>query len=97
MIILLYRVALLADLAGIAAFILAYTKLAPWWKDPIGRTIVIKDILLFLVMIPTMLSLFLSFNRLTSQIAAWVDLALLGAIGPVMLWRIWVFWKARQR
>lgn len=97
MIALLYKIVLTSNVAAILAFIVAYTRMAPWWRDPIGRTIVIKDALLVLVLIPSVLSLFLNFNRVTSQIAAWGDLVLLGLITPVMLWRIQVFRQARDK
>lgn len=91
LIILLLKVILIFNIAAIASFIAQYTALAPWWRNSIGRTLVVKDILLSLALVPSLLSLFLSFNRLTSHIAAWVDVVLLGAIGPVMVWRMAVF------
>jgi hypothetical protein len=94
--ILLYQFVLIIDIASIAAFIITYTKLAPWWKNPIGRTIVVKDLLLILILAPSVLSLFFSFNRLTSHVASWIDLILLGSLAPVMLWRIAV-WERIHR
>jgi len=91
LIVLLLKIILIADVVAIAAFIGEYWRLAPWWRDPIGRTIVTKDILLLLALIPSVLSLFLKFSRLTSHIAAWLDVVVLGAMGPVMVWRI-VVW-----
>lgn len=95
LIILLLRIILIADVICIAAFIADYTRMAPWWRNPIGRTIVIKDILLILVLIPSILALFFTFDRFTSYVAAWVDVALLGALIPVMLWRIAVWRRVK--
>lgn len=91
-IILLLKIVLVADVLSIAAFIAVYQRLAPWWKNPIGRTIVIKDILLLMVLLPSVLSLFLQFNRLTSHIAAWLDIGLFALLAPVMVWRcaVWI-------
>lgn len=97
MIILLYRVVLISNVISILSFILYYSKKAPWWNNSIGRTIVAKDMLLLLASVPPVLSLFFSFNRLTSQVAAWVDLVFLGLIAPVMVWRILVFRKASKK
>lgn len=89
---LLLKIILITDVISIFAFIADYWRLAPWWRDPIGRTIVTKDMLLLLALIPSVLSLFFKFTRVGSHIAAWVDVVLLGAMGPVMLWRI-VIWQ----
>ena len=45
-----------------------------------GRTIVIKDFLLLVALIPSVLSLFVELNRLTSHVAAWLDVAAFGRI-----------------
>jgi hypothetical protein len=89
--ILLFKIVLVADVLAILAFILDYSRLAPWYRNPIGRTIVTKDILLLVILIPGVLSLFFEFNRLTSRIAAWIDLVAFALIAPVMVWRIVVF------
>ena len=88
---LLFKVVLVADLAALALFVADYTRLASWWSNPIGRTLVIKDLLLGAALTPSVLSLFWHFNRLTSRIAAWVDIALFAGIAIVMVWRTVVF------
>ena len=92
LIILLFRIAELFAIASIVIFVAVYWRLAPWWRNPIGRTIVIKDLALLLALIPGVLSLFLDFNRLSSRVAAWFDLACLTSIGVIMLWRtvVWI-------
>lgn len=91
LILLLFKIVLIADLIALAAFTADYTRLAKWWRNPIGRTIVIKDLILGAALTPTALSLFWKFNRLTSRIAAWVDVALFALIAVVVAWRIVVF------
>jgi hypothetical protein len=92
LLLLLFKITLMADLAGIIAFIVIYSVVAPWWSNVIGRTIVAKDILLGLALTPSILSLFFHFNRLSSVIAGWVDLGLFAGIAVVMIWRcvIWL-------
>lgn len=97
LILLVSKGVLLADLTSIIVFIATYTKLAPWWSSQIGRTIVIKDILLVLILIPSILSLFFSFNRFTSHIAAWINIVLLAALVPIMLWRTQVWVKLKNQ
>jgi hypothetical protein len=95
---LLYRIVLIADVAALGAFVAEYTWRANWWSNPIGRTIVIKSGLLAAVLIPSILALFFNFSRLTSIVAAWIDLVLFALIAVVMVWRIIVFERIhRQR
>ena len=96
-IILAFKIALIADVAAVLAFIADYTRLAAWWLNPFGRTFVIKDFLLVLAFTPSIMSLFFKFNRLTSVIAAWFDVAIFAGIAVVMVWRIVVFERAHPR
>ena len=91
-ILLLFKIVLIADVVAIAGFVVQYWRLAPWWRNPIGRTIVTKDILLGCCLIPSIMSLFFHFSRLTSHVAAWIDVALFGLIAPVMIWRV-IVWE----
>lgn len=84
----LFKVDLIADIVAVVLFTVVYSLLAPWWRNPIGRTLVVMDILVGAAVCPSVLSLFWSFNRLTSLIAAWADVAVFGAIALVILARI---------
>jgi len=90
--VLLFKIGAVAGFASIIAWIVVYTRLAKWWESPIGRTLVVKSLLLAGLLIPTILSLFFHFNRLTSYVAGWVDAVLICAIAPVMIWRtaVWL-------
>ena len=91
-IILCFKIVSIAAVCSLIAWIAVYTRLAAWWRDPIGQTLVAKTALIAALLIPTILSLFFHFNRLTSHIAAWVDVVLIGLVSPVMIWRtaVWV-------
>jgi len=89
--ILALKVVLIADVLAVLAFIGDYSRLAKWWSNPIGRTIVIKDFLLVLAFLPSILSLFFRFSRLSSMAAAWFDIAIFSGIAIVMVWRVVVF------
>jgi len=87
-IVLAFKIVLLGDVLAVLAFIADYTRLAKWWSNPVGRTIVIKDLLLVLAFVPSIMSLFFRFSRFSSIVAAWFDIAIFAGIAAVMLWRI---------
>jgi hypothetical protein len=93
---LLFKVVLISGALSVLLFVAVYTWYAPWWRDEIGRTIVVKDILIAIMLVPTILSLFFEFTRLSSRVAAWVDIGLFGLLTPVMLWRC-VVWRRIHR
>lgn len=95
-IVLAFKVVEVASVITISAFIVCYSRWAAWLRNPIGRTIVLKDIALILVLIPSILSIFFSFNRLTSHIAAWFDVGSFALVPVIMCWRIAVFRRIRK-
>jgi hypothetical protein len=95
-ILLAFKVVEIASVVTIVVFIACYSVWAKWRSNAIGRTIVYKDIALILVLLPSILSIFINFNRLTSHIAAWFDVASFAAVPVVMVWRILVFRKIHQ-
>ena len=95
-ILLAFKVAEIASVVTIVAFILCYSRWANWRSNAIGRTIVFKDIALILVLIPSILSIFINFNRLTSHIAAWFDVGSFALVPVIMVWRIVVFGKIHR-
>jgi hypothetical protein len=99
LLILLLKVVLVSGALSVAAFVAVYHYLTRGavWRDEVGQTIITKDLLLFACLLPSILSLFLSFNRLTSHIAAWTDIALFGLLTPVTLWRIAVWRRIHSR
>ena len=97
-ILLAFKVVEIASVVTIAAFVGCYTwwTRAKCWKNPIGQTIIFKDIALVLVLLPSILSIFLHFNRVTSHIAAWFDVAAFGAVPVIMTWRV-IAWRKIHR
>lgn len=94
-IVLLLKIGLISGFASIALWVAVYTGLARWWKNPLGRTLVIEAGLIAGLFVPQIMSLFFNLNRLDSRIAAWADVALIGLVTPVMLWRT-VVWLRMQ-
>ena len=87
-IILALKVVLVAIVVTALAFVGVYTYLAKWWDNEIGKTLVILDLLIAAGFIPSLMSLFLDFNRLTSTIAAWIDIGIWAAVAAVLALRI---------
>lgn len=88
LIIQLFKGVLVADELAVLLFIAVYSVLSPWWLDPIGRTVVLLDALIGVALLPSVLSLFWHFNRLTSLVSAWCDVSAFAAIALVLLLRI---------
>jgi hypothetical protein len=42
-------------------------------------------------------SVFFQFSRLTSEVAAWTEIGMLGGVSLAMAWRTWVFEKVHKR
>ena len=95
-IILAFKVVEVASVVAIAAFVACYSRWAAWARNPIGRTIVYKDLALILVLVPSILSIFWHWNRLTSHIAAWFDVGAFALVPILMCWRIVVFRKIHE-
>lgn len=95
-ILLCLKIVEIASVVTICAFIVCYSRWADWIRNPIGRTIVLKDFALILVLIPSLLSIFWHFNRLTSHIAAWFDIGSFALVPVLMVWRIFVFRKIHR-
>lgn len=98
LIILLLKAGLISGLASLLAWVLDYTRLTRGaaWRNPIGRTLLAKTTLIAALFVPQILSLFFRLNRLDSRIAAWTDVALIGLVTPVMLWRTAVFERVHR-
>lgn len=89
---LLLKIFLITGFVANAAWVALYSRLARWWGNPVGRTLVIEAALIGVLLVPTTMSLFFNLNRLTSEVTAWIDVGLIGLITPVMGWRcvVWL-------
>lgn len=92
------KIVLPADIASIAVFAARYHRLTGggWRKDPIGVTLMAKDLLLLGMVAITAASVFLDFNRLDSRAAAWIQITLLALLSAVMAWRTIVFQREKD-
>jgi len=84
---------------AVAQWVAVYTVLEPWWRHPIGRSLV--TLAAFATVTPALfiLSLLFDLNRATSQLLAWIEIVLLFAYLPALGWRslIWIRTARRAR
>lgn len=71
---------------------LQYTLTAPWWRDPVGRTIIAKDAALLVLLVPNCLSIFWR-HYLPPLVIPWTDAASLILVTAAMLWRAVVWFR----
>lgn len=88
LIILLLRIGLISGVAAITAWIAVYSRLAYWWRNSVGRTMVIEAVLVAVLFVPQLLSLF---SRIDPLVVEWTDVALIGLMTPAFAWRTVVF------
>ena len=87
--VLLLKIGLIGGFAALLGWVTVYHVLTGggWRHNPLGRTLVVKSLLIAGLFVPTTLSLFFHLTRNGSRIAGWADVALIGAVAPVMWWR----------
>lgn len=97
-IVLLLKIGLVSGGVILVAWVAVYSKLTKGeaWRNPIGLSLIIEALLVAGLFVPQILSLFFNLNRLDSRIAAWADVALIGLVTPVMIWRT-VAWLRLDR
>ena len=93
LIILCLKIGVISGFVSLVTWVAVYSYLAQWWHHPLGRTLVVKSLLIAALLVPTALALFLHLSGRGSRIVAWADVVLIGAIAPTMTWRIWVWLK----
>ena len=95
-IVLLLKVFCITGFSSLTGWVIQYSRYTAAWRNPIGRTLMAKSLIIATLLVPTTLSLFFHLNRGDSLIVAWIDTALIGMITPVMAWRMIVWRKVRK-
>ena len=83
-----------AATAAIFAWVAQYTLSSPWWRDPIGRTIAVKDLFLLGFLVPSCLN-FLWPGLISVTDLVFFDIALLAGMTLVMLWRCVIWYRLK--
>ena len=97
LIILMLKIFCITGFLSLAGWVAQYSRYAAAWRNPIGRSLMAKTLLIAALLVPTTLSLFFSLNRFTSLVVGWVDVVLIGLITPVMWWRIGVWYRIHSK
>ena len=96
LLVLVLKIGLISGFLSLIGWIAVYTWLAPWWRNPVGRTLVSKTALIAALFVPSILSLFFDLNRSDSILVGWIDAALIWLVTPVMIWRIAVWLRLHK-
>lgn len=85
-----------AFFAGIG-FILVYTVLAPWWRYPVGRTVVALDSALVAITLPQTLHALFGIHVVTNVNWAWFTVITFALVPITIIWRTAVFVQVQRR
>jgi hypothetical protein len=89
-VILLSRIFLSTSLAGCLAWVVDYTR-QRGWHNVAGQNLLTKTTILALLLLIGLLTSLFRFSHDVEVVLSWAYVVLLAAIGPVMVWRMWVF------
>ena len=87
--------ATIAATLAIFLFVLQYTLTSPWWRDQVGTTIVVKDLALLAILVPSC-AVLIWHSLLTVRQSAWISLIVLSLMTLVMLWRCVVWYRVSK-
>lgn len=90
------RVVSVATLVLSLVFIVQYTVYSPWWRDQVGRTIVIEAAGIFLAVLFPTVEEFVTPTRTEQEVISWVSIGTVACIAVTLLWRIIVWHRIRN-
>jgi hypothetical protein len=88
-------VVLVAFLASLA-FVVVYSLMAPWWRSPIGRALIMLDASLALTLAPSVLHHLTGISIIASTGFAWYYLVTLTMVAASTIWRTWIIYRAQR-
>jgi hypothetical protein len=75
-------------------FIAVVSLFWPWWKTQLGWTFAAKSAALALATLPAMVHVWV--GGATPAWLAWLGVAALWAVPPILVWRAWVLWRVQR-
>jgi hypothetical protein len=85
----------IASTVSVLLFVLQYTFTSPWWDDPLGFTVVAKDLALLILLVPA--SLLLVWPHLLTPLGAIItEVTSLALITMTMVWRSVVWYRIKK-
>jgi hypothetical protein len=91
----LLKAGVVSAAAAIVLFIVQYTVSAPWWLDPVGRTVVAKDAALLVLVGPNCLSILWP-SLVSPMFIAWADISSLFLVAGLLAWRCIVWYRIQR-
>jgi hypothetical protein len=83
----------LASFFAAVGFVALYSVLAPWWKTPLGRSIVALDTAVAMTVAPSVLHFVFGVTSLKSETFAFFTLGAFTMIPIIIVWRGWLLWR----
>lgn len=80
---------------SVLVFLAGMSVLAPWWRSPVGRTMVWLSVAIFAALVPSVLHYAVGVT-LARPWFAWFYRGVLVAFAGVHWWRLWVFWRIQR-
>ena len=92
-----FKIAAVSGLFAVALFTGVYTWLVPWWRNPVGWTVVVLDLLAGTADVIWILALFFRLGPDTGRLVLWAYIALTGGNAAVVLHRTRVWARLHYR
>lgn len=80
---------------SVLVFLAGVGLMAPWWRSPVGRTMMYLSAAIFVALLPSVLH-FAAGWSLTRTWFAWFYRSVMIAFGGIHWWRLWMFWRVQR-
>lgn len=80
-----------------ALFIAQYTLYSPWWRDPIGRTVVAMDLAIFFAIVPLVVQTFFRVDLHAQVFLSWFDVSCVMCVPLILAWRMLVWHRITSK
>jgi hypothetical protein len=90
------NIAALTAFLTTVVFLVGYSVLAPWWRNPVGRAVASLDVALLLALLPSALRQVFGLHFTRDGWFTWYYGATLLLVSAVTLWRLAVIWTVQR-
>jgi drug/metabolite transporter (DMT)-like permease len=87
----------IAALVGLLQWVVIYTVLESWWRNQVGRSLVLLAGLAMVTPIVFILALFFGLSRFSSQALGWAEAGVLFATFAAMVRRSYIWVKIARK
>lgn len=79
----------------VLVFVAGVGVIAPWWRSPVGRTMMYLSVALLVTLVPSVLHFAVGVT-LSRPWFAWFYRGALLSLGVIHLWRLLAFWRIQR-